>query len=217
MDKAVFFGNVRRTLFGERLTSGQVVGMSAILERARAGPGGLAGSYDGPWLAYMLATVHHETGRKMQPVRETMAASDAQAIARLDKAFAAGQLPTVRTPYWRRDAEGKCWLGRGLVQLTHRRNYERLSGLVGIDLVADPARAMDGATAVEILFIGMETGAFTGVSLADVFSAGRTDWVGARRIINGRDRAVDIAAQARAYHAALSAAGLPSIGRISLS
>ncbi|NHT78788.1 hypothetical protein G8E10_24125 [Rhizobiaceae bacterium CRRU44] len=216
MDRAVFFGNVRRTLFGGRLTSGQVVGMSAILERARAGPGGLAGFYDRRWLAYMLATVHHETGRKMQPVRETMAASDAQAIARLDKAFAAGQLPTVRTPYWRRDAEGKSWLGRGLVQLTHRRNYERVSGLVGIDLVADPARAMDGATAVEILFIGMETGAFTGVSLADVFSAGRTDWVGARRIINGRDRAVDIAAQARAYHAALSAAGLPSIRRISL-
>lgn len=217
MDRTVFFGNVRRTLFGGRLTSGQVAGMSAILDRARAEPGGANNGYEGRWLAYILATAHHETARKMQPVRETMASSDALAITRLDKAFASGQLPTVRTPYWRRDAEGKSWLGRGLVQLTHRRNYEVLSGLVGTDLVADPARAMDTSTAVEILFIGMETGAFTGVSLADVFNADRTDWVGARRIINGRDRAVDIAGYARAYHAALSAAGLPPIRRIVLS
>lgn len=217
MDRAVFFATVRRTLFGGRLTSGQVAGMGAILDRARAGPGSAAGCCDGRWLAYMLATAHHETGRKMQPVRETMAASDAQATARLDRAFAAGKLPTVRTPYWRRDAEGKSWLGRGLVQLTHRRNYEVLSGLVGIDLVADPGRALDGGIAVEILFAGMKTGAFTGVSLADVFTPGGADWVGARRIINGRDRAVEIAAQARAYHAALAAAGWPSTRRIALS
>ena len=220
MDRAMFFDRIRRTLFAGRLTSGQVAGIGAILDRAeRAGTSAQARAapYDPRWLAYLLATAHHETGQKMQPVRETLAMSDGQAIARLDRAFARGQLPSVRTPYWRRDAEGKSWLGRGLVQLTHRRNYENMSGLVGIDLLADPDRAMDGATAVEILFVGMETGAFTGVSLADVFGTGRTDWVGARKIINGRDRAAEIAAYGRAYHAALEAAGFSSIRRIVLS
>lgn len=217
MDRAVLFGNLRRTLFGGRLASGQVAGIGAILDRAERGPGGTSAPYDGRWLAYILATVHHETARKMQPVRETLATSDAQAIARLDRAFSRGELPTVRTPYWRRDAEGKSWLGRGLVQLTHRRNYQALSALIGTDLVADPTRAMDWPTALDILFVGMETGAFTGAALGDAFDATRTDWVGARRIINGRDRAVDIAADARAYHAALGAAGLNSIRRIALS
>ncbi|KQS77524.1 hypothetical protein ASG25_03440 [Rhizobium sp. Leaf384] len=223
MDRAIFFRIVRRTLFTGHLDPDQVTGIGAILDRSETGQaGGPSGSahpvpYDGRWLAYLLATVQHETGRKMQPVRETMAATDAQAIARLDRAFSAGQLPAVRVPYWRRDAEGKAWFGRGLVQLTHRRNYETMSRRIGIDLLADPDRAMDRGTAVEILYVGMETGAFTGVSLADMFHAARTDWVAARRIINGRDRAVEIAADARAYHAALEAAGHPSFRRIATS
>ena len=199
IDRKRFFDGVRGTPYGGRLARGQVRGMAALLDRFERG----RETDDLRFLAYMLATAHHETGGRMRPVRETFAASDAVAIARLDKAFAEGRLPQVSAPYWRRDEDGRSWLGRGLVQITHRRNYERLSALTGIDLVARPERAMDMAAAVEILFAGMLQGAFTGRRLADHFSAGQADWVGARRIVNGLDRAERIAGYGRAFLVAL--------------
>ncbi|MBP1843791.1 hypothetical protein J2046_002047 [Rhizobium petrolearium] len=125
----------------------------------------------------------------MQPVRETLAKSDRAAVARLDAAFAAGRLGSVRTSYWRPDGDGKSWLGRGLVQLTHKRNYEAMSRLIGIDLVADPGCAMEMDVSVAILIEGMQRGSFTGGPLDDFFAPGRNDWLGARKIINGTDRA----------------------------
>jgi predicted chitinase len=199
IDRKRFFDGVRGTLYGGRLGRGQVRGMAALLDRFERG----RETDDLRFLAYMLATAHHETGGRMRPVRETFAASDAVAIARLDKAFAEGRLPQVSTPYWRRDADGRSWLGRGLVQITHRRNYERLSALTGIDLVERPERAMDMAVSVEILFAGMLQGAFTGRRLAEHFSAGQADWVGARRIVNRLDRAERVAGYGRAFLAAL--------------
>ena len=195
--RKTFFDAVRASLFDGVLQKRQVAGLTAILDR------GSIGETDDRWLAYMLATAHHETGRTMQPVRETFAASDARAIALLDSAFEHGRLPSVSVPYWRRDAEGKSWLGRGLVQLTHRTNYEKMTLLTGIDLVSDPGRAMELTIATDILFIGMETGAFTGRRLGQYFCATKEDWTGARRIINGRDRAERVAGYARRYLSAI--------------
>ncbi|MGJ7037603.1 putative chitinase [Shinella sp. BE166] len=199
IDRKAFFDHVRGPLYGDRLGQGQVAGLTALLDRFEQG----GETRDRRFLAYMLATAHHETGGRLQPVRETFAATDAAAIGVLDRAFAAGRLPQVSAPYWRRDADGKSWLGRGLVQITHRRNYERLAELTGIDLVARPERAMEMATSVEILFVGMLRGAFTGRRLADHFAAGRADWVGARRIINGLDRAERVAGYGQAFFVAL--------------
>ncbi|MEN3146781.1 hypothetical protein ABCW43_05670 [Neorhizobium sp. IRAMC:178] len=198
-NRHAFFDFVRTRLFKGRLVTGQVEGLTAILDgwRERGGQG------EGPPLAYVLATAFHETAATMQPVRETLAASDRSAIARLDEAFAAGRLGSVRTPYWRPDADGKSWLGRGLVQLTHRRNYEAMSDVTGIDLVADPGRAMEMPVSVAILIEGMRRGSFTGRKLGDYFGQGRADWVGARKIINGSDRAELVARHARAFAEAL--------------
>jgi predicted chitinase len=199
IDRRAFFAAVRGTLYRGRLRVSQVAGMTALLDRFERGDG----PRDLRFLAYMLATAHHETGGRMQPVRETFAASDQAAIGILDRAFAAGRLPQVAEPYWRRDPHGESWLGRGLVQLTHRRNYQRMADLTGVDLVARPERAMELGIAVEILFTGMLAGAFTGHRLADHFSALRADWHGARRIINGLDRAARVAAFGEAFLAAL--------------
>lgn len=199
IDREAFFDGVRGALYGGRLKRAQVAGVTALIDRFEAG----GETDDRRFLAYMLATAHHETGGRMQPVRETFAATDAAAIGRLDRAFAAGRLPQVSAPYWRRDGEGKSWLGRGLVQITHRRNYARMAALTGIDLVDRPERAMELAVSVDILFVGMLQGAFTGRRLADHFSPGHADWVGARRIVNGLDRAERVAGYGQAFFAAL--------------
>ncbi|CDN47055.1 chitinase [Neorhizobium galegae] len=198
-NRHAFFDLVRTKLFKGRLATGQVEGLTAILDGWQA----RVGQDEAQPLAYVLATAFHETAATMQPVRETLASSDRSAIARLEEAFAAGRLGSVKTPYWRLDADGKSWLGRGLVQLTHRRNYEAMSAVTGIDLVADPGRAMEMPVSVAILIEGMRRGSFTGRKLGDYFGRGRTDWLGARKIINGNDRAELVARHAQVFTEAL--------------
>ena len=77
IDRAIFFRGVRQTLFSGLLRQHQVEGMTALLDLWEA----RLPASDPRWLAYMLATAHHETGATMQPVRETFAASDDRAIA----------------------------------------------------------------------------------------------------------------------------------------
>ncbi|MGV4792523.1 hypothetical protein [Rhizobium sp. F40D2] len=224
MDRSLFFDAVKDELFKGELTHLQVVGITAILDTWEE----RFPHADRRWLAYILATAYHETAYTMQPVRETLAQSDARAVEILETAFAAGRLSWVKTPYWRPDEDGRSWLGRGLVQLTHKRNYEAMSTLTGIDLIADPDRAMEMDAAVKILIDGMLQGSFTGHKLADHLNAATEDWVNARRIVNGTDRAEKLAAYAMAFHAAmrpdaadgaiarLKAWGLRAIARLTL-
>ena len=67
IDRKTFFDDVRGPLYGGRLSQGQVAGMTALLDRFERG----GETDDRRFLAYMLATAHHETGGRMQPVRET--------------------------------------------------------------------------------------------------------------------------------------------------
>jgi predicted chitinase len=166
---------------------------------------------DPRWLAYMLATAFHETARTMQPIIETRQPDEAtnpsvdKAIARLESSWAKGRMPWVKSAYWRKDAQGKSWLGRGLVQLTHKANYERMGPIVGADLVGDPDLAMRDDVAVKIMFEGMARGLFTGKKLGDYFTAKLEDWAGARKIINGTDQAEKIAGYGRLFLKALQA------------
>jgi hypothetical protein len=195
MDRKAFFDAVRTPLFGGKISLPQVQGMEAVLNEWDSNPG------DARWLAYMLATDYHETAKTMQPVRETLASSDDRAIAILDAAWKKGKMPRVKTAYWRKDAQGHSWLGRGLVQLTHKDNYVKF-GLDGA-----PEKAMEMATAVKVMFVGMTAGLFTGKKLSDFIHGGVCDWVGARKIINGTDKDTLIAGYAKAFYAALQASG----------
>jgi hypothetical protein len=201
MNRTTFHAALARS-FGP-LSASQVQGIDAILLECA----GLPIAYT----AACLGTGWLETGGGMQPVKETVFPyhknknpSDGTVIARLDKAWRDGRLGQVKTPYWRKDADGKTWFGRGLAQITHKDNYKRASALIGVDLVADPNRALEMRHAVRILVQGSLVGLFTGKKLADYLPG---DYAPARRVINGSDRARDYAKLCVAFELALAESG----------
>ncbi|ERP96799.1 hypothetical protein Q669_26520 [Labrenzia sp. C1B10] len=200
INRKFFYDFCRLNLFDGRLSRPQVEGLELILNIWEPHHSAL----DDRWLAYILGTAHHETGRTMQPVRETFANTDEQAIRTLERAWKMGRLPWVSEPYWIRDADGKCWIGRGFVQLTHKTNYAKMSHRLKIDLITNPDVAMQPQIAANILVRGMIEGAFTGRNLGRYFAPQKDDWRNARRIVNGLDKAELVASYARKYYSALS-------------
>ena len=209
MNRSEFYSCVRHSLFVGKLTQDQVIGTNFLLDAVEE-------EKDIPrnHAAYMLATAFWETARTMEPVRETLAKSDDQAIRVLDTAYARGRLPWVRRAYWRKDADGKSWLGRGYVQLTHKANYQKAGAELGIDLVGNPSLAMSPPIAAKIMIRGMDEGWFTGKTLDhyideidEADSEDLREYRNARPIINGTDKAEQIALIAVKFEAALKAAG----------
>lgn len=95
------------------------------------------------------------------------------------------------------------WRGRGFVCASGQDFYARASDLCGVDLVAEPEKLLDPNTAADVLLAGLETGAFTGESIASYFGPEGIDWVGARRTIGDMTQAHRVASLARAYWVAL--------------
>lgn len=136
--------------------------------------------------AYVLATAYWETGRTMKPVKEAYWLSEA----------------------WRKNnLRYYPWYGRGFVQLTWEANYIRAGQELGLDLTTNPNDVMEPETSAKILVKGMAEGWFTTKRLDQYITLQRSDFVGARRIVNGTDKAQAIAEIARDYDAALKAEG----------
>lgn len=95
--------------------------------------------------------------------------------------------------------DGKRFKGRGFVQITGRKNYTDWSNRLGVDLVSNPEQAAAGDIAAKILVQGMRDGTFTGLKLGNFISSTKRDFVNARKIINGMDRAKQIAAYAEQF------------------
>lgn len=207
MDRKIFYDHVRGAPFPGKLTQPQVDGLNVILDEWDK-----RGLNELSWLAYMLATTFHETARWMQPVIETRQASEAAnpsvdiAIARLDRSWAGGRLPWVRQPYWRKDAYGMSWLGRGFVQLTFKTNYQNAQAKTGIPCVAHPELMLTAGPAATVMYDGMIGGWFTGRKLADYLGNGKCDFLNARRIINGVESASLVASYANQFLEAVDAA-----------
>lgn len=91
--------------------------------------------------AAFLATVSVESARLSSP-EESLYYKDPDRLARIyPRAFknAAAAVPYARNPQGLSELLYKGYHGRGLIQLTWRRNYERASDALGYDYVGNPA------------------------------------------------------------------------------
>lgn len=194
MDRSRFFAALRARgsgVFGTSLSQSQVTGIEELLDVAQAKGVKL------PHLAYILGGVYHETGGMMVPVREGFAKTDAGArrvVAKRSYGKPAG-------PY------GHVYYGRGRIQNTWLRNMETLSKRFGYDFVKNPDLLLDPAIDAIVTVVGHQEGLWTGKKLSDYISEGRTDYVNARRIVNGTDKAGMIAGYAKTFEKALREAG----------
>jgi len=193
-DRKKFFDRVRAGILGPTLDEREVSGCNAILDACKGWPIS--------WTAYALATAYHETAHTMQPIKEYGGEKYFNRMYGPEGANPARARRNGNT----KPGDGARYCGRGYVQLTWKNNYASMGGLLGIDLVGNPDLALNADVAARILREGMGKGRFTGRSLADCLpdEIGKLEqFLQARRIINGNDKALLIAQYALKFQEAL--------------
>lgn len=134
------------------------------------------------YAAYMLATAWHETAHTMQPIEEYGKGKGRVYGKRID--IHGG----------RYDSSLPIYYGRGYVQLTWLTNYAYMRQRLGVDFVNRPELALNPKHAADIMIVGMLEGSFTGKSLSTYVKYGLySEFINARRIINGTDKNILIA------------------------
>lgn len=221
MDKTAFFNAVRLSLFGGSLSGDQVKGLETVLDEWTR-----SGNTDVRWLAYVLATAHHETGARFVASVENLNYSvdgllktfGRHRISEADvRKYGRSGLRPANQPAianliyggeWGREnlgntkpTDGWDMRGRGLVQITGRANYAKYG------LADQPTTAAEIGTAARVALDGMVNGRFTGKRLSNYFDHDTDDPIGARRIVNPDGNGDEIAVYYRKYLAALKAAG----------
>lgn len=191
INRQPFYEHCRQHLFASKIFQGQVDGINHIIDEWEKRE-----LTDLRWLAYILATVLHETGRSMQPVEEV---GKGKGHKYGTKTKQSGK------PYlW----PNKIYYGRGHTQNTWYENYEALTKQAikegkGWDFLHHPELLLQTTPSIWATFHGMLTGMYTGRRLSDYLNGEQADYVNARRIINGVDCAVIIAGYAKTFYEAL--------------
>lgn len=203
---AAFYASIRATgVLGVSLSIKEVEGCEAIVAACEGWPA--------PWTAYALGTACHETAGTMQPIRERGSGDGPDADSWDDylERYDTGRLARALGNTPGADGDGVLYAGRGYVQLTGRANYKKAGLELKLPLLSNPDLALRPDVAAQVMRLGMEEGWFTGKRQADYLPvaglASRVQFVAARRIINGQDRAIDIADLALKFQTALSAGG----------
>jgi putative chitinase len=175
LNKPKTYENIRKN-FGV-LSQSQVEGFEAIFDEWRK-----QSLTDLRWLAYILATVWHETNKTMQPIEE----------------YEKGKGKRYGNREW---FDGKLYVdiktifyGRGHTQNTWRDIYKKLTFFAkqkgfDWDFVNKPQLLLEMKPSIWATFFAMQSGLYTGKKLSNYFSKTANDPVEARRIINGKDKA----------------------------
>lgn len=187
MNRAAFYDAIRGSL---NLTTENVVGFERLLdyiEKTRVAVNKAA---------YGLATAFWESAQTMRPVKEAYWLSEA----------------------WRRkNLRYYPWYGRGLIQTTWERNYIALAKLLKLPsdtFTKNPDLLLEWQHAIPALFVAMEAGLYTGKSFDDYIDdldesddEDLREFIAARRIVNGTDKATQIGKLALALEHGLRKAG----------
>lgn len=130
-------------------------------------------------IAYIVATAQHET--------------DNFATSREYD----GPNQAIRNGY----GGGENYYGRGYVQVTHDRNYDRMATTLGDPRISTNPDivAQESALGAQTTVVGMARGLYTGVGLDRYINPQNADYTAARAIVNGTDRADHIAGLARTW------------------
>jgi putative chitinase len=198
-----FFDALRSgKLLGPSLDQDEVNGLTTLTNACGAA------NWPVSFVAYALATAYHETGHTMQPIAENGGNKYFTRMYdvtgnRPDLAKANGNTSP---------GDGTKYRGRGYVQLTWKNNYAKAQRICNIPgLVDNPDLAMDPTNAAKILIAGMGDGWFTGKSCKSYLpvtgDANLKQFMDARRIINGQDKADAIASYALDFQNALNKGG----------
>jgi peptidoglycan hydrolase-like protein with peptidoglycan-binding domain len=102
---------------------------------------------------------------------------------------------------------GENYYGRGYVQVTHEDNYDRMATVLGDPRIRNTPDivAQDAGIGARATVVGMARGLYTGVGLDRYINSSGADYVGARAIVNGTDRADLIAGYARQWEGRMDA------------
>lgn len=185
MNKATFYQNIKENKLFSKLAQSQVDSMEALLRQCVK-----QNVTDKKQIAYIMATVYHETAlkvkgvftRTMWPVEEV-----GKGVGRTYgyRVYHSGK------PY--RDVS-HIYYGRGHTQNTWRENYRKLTVAAkkegyDWDFEHKPELLLELEPSAWATVYAMKVGLYTGKKLSDYLSEKLSDWIGARRIINGNDQA----------------------------
>jgi putative chitinase len=177
------------SLIGRLSGDSQRAGISFLLEELGDDP-----NYSDTRLAaYLLATTWWETARTFQPITEFS-----------PKGVSAKEYFNSKYSH-RKDLgnrggnDGFDFRGRGYCQITGRANYFKFSEITGIDLIANPSRALEPVIAYGIISYGLIHGTFTGKRLGQYIRGNICNYLYARMCVNRMDKAGIIAGKAKYF------------------
>ena len=195
INRKFFFSQSRISLFDGIVPVSAAEGIEVILSQWETN----YDTHDDRWLAYILGTVHYESDRSFKPMSE--GGARLRHLVRNEDAEGRANGEVAGRPD---DEELERYFGRGFVLLTWKANYAWVGDRIGVDLVNEPHRAADLDVASQVIIAGMRHGWFNGRMLADYFNSQVEDSVGAREVLNGRNKANLVAGYAMQYYAAIS-------------
>jgi hypothetical protein len=156
-------------------------------------------------IAYILATAYHESYNPKDPLTRLTPLEEIGKGAGRDygKKLKYGNGPGKRVPYTSPD---KIYYGRGFTQNTWYEIYENLTKAnpFNWDFLNHPELLLSITQSAWATVYAMRKGLYTGRKLSDYINDQKTDFINARRIINGTDKAELIAGYASKFLQALN-------------